>query len=54
MFLESGENIKSLNNKYFCQLNLNTEDKNVNYGEDVIVRYSLTREYVYISYYLIL
>jgi len=49
MFLESGDNVSNLENKYFCQLNLNTEDKSIEYGEDIIVRYSLTKKSIYID-----
>lgn len=49
MFLETGNKISELEDKYFCQLNLNTEDKSIDYGEDIIVRYSLTRENIYMD-----
>lgn len=49
MLLESGDNISELEDKYFWQLNLNTEDKSVDYGEDIIVRYSLTKKSVYLD-----
>ena len=49
MLLVSGDNISELEDKYFWQLNLNTEDKSVDYGEDIIVRYSLTKKSVYLD-----
>ena len=49
MLLESGDNISELEDKYFWQLNLNTEDKSVDYGEDIIVRYSLTKKSIYLD-----
>ena len=49
MFLDTGEVVSKLEDMYFVQLNLNTKDKSLNYGEDVIVRYSLTNECVYME-----
>lgn len=49
MLLETGKDISNLEDKYFWQLNLNTEDRSIDYGEDVIVRYSLTKQSIYMN-----
>ena len=49
MLLESGEKVIDLEDKYFCQLNLNAEDKSIDYGEDIIVRYNLTKKSIYLD-----
>lgn len=49
MLLETGDKVDELEDKYFCQLNLNTEDKSIDYGEDIIVRYSLTKKSIYFN-----
>ena len=49
MLLDSGKKVSDLDSKYFCQLNLNTMDKDFDYGEEIIVPYSLTTKSVYIE-----
>ena len=49
MLIDTGESVSKLEDMYFIQLNLNTKDKSLNYGEDVIVRYSLTNECIYME-----
>lgn len=49
MFLDTREEAKLLKDKFFIQLNLNTKDKSLNFGEDIIVRYSLTNDYIYLE-----
>ena len=41
MSLESGESIKELANKKIIQLNLNTKDFNITYGEDILMTYGI-------------
>ena len=41
MSLESGESIKELVNKKIIQLNLNTKDFNITYGEDILMTYGI-------------
>ena len=41
MSLESGESIKELANKKIIQLNLNTKDLNITYGEDILMTYGI-------------
>lgn len=47
--IEDIKEVIYLEDKYFCQLNLNTEDKSIDYGEDIIVRYSLTKKSIYLD-----
>ena len=49
LILESGENIKKLEEFYFYQLNLNTENKNENIGEHIIVPYDISTNEIYID-----
>ena len=49
LILESGENIKKLEDFYFYQLNLNTENKNENIGEHIIVPYDISTNEIYID-----
>ena len=49
LILESGENIKKLEEFYFYQLNLNTENKNENIGEHIIVPYDISVNEIYID-----
>ena len=49
MLIDTGDSVSKLEDMYFIQLNLNTKDKSLNYGEDVIVRYSLTNERIYME-----
>ena len=49
MLLESGDNYKKLENIYFYQLNLNTENKSEDIGEHKIVSYDLTTNEVFID-----
>ena len=49
LILESGENIKKLEEFYFYQLNLNTENKNENIGEHIIVSYDISTNEIYID-----
>ena len=49
MILESGDNINNLKDVCLYQLNLNTEDKSIAYGEDVIVAYSLTTKNIFVQ-----
>ena len=49
LILESGENIKKLEEFYFYQLNLNTENKNENIGEHIIVPYDISINEIYID-----
>ena len=41
MSLESGESIKELANKKIIQLNLNTKDSTITYGEDILMTYGI-------------
>ena len=49
MMLESGDNYKKLEDIYFYQLNLNTENKSESIGEHKIVSYDLTTNEVFID-----
>ena len=49
MLLEQGEDISELNNKKFIQINLNAKEKNIMYGEEIIVPYGLKSKQVYID-----
>lgn len=49
VLLNSGKMVSDLDSKYFCQLNLNTMDKDIDHGEEIIVPYSLTTKSVYID-----
>ena len=49
MMLESGDNYKKLEDIYFYQLNLNTENKSEAIGEHKIVSYDLTTNEVFID-----
>lgn len=49
VLLDSGKMVSDLDSKYFCQLNLNTMDKDIDHGEEIIVPYSLTTKSVYID-----
>jgi len=47
MILETGEDIKELKYKYLYQINLNTSEKKIDFGDDVIVPYGLKSGTVY-------
>jgi len=47
LMLESGDNPALLKEKILFQLNLNTEDKGISYGKDIIVSYGLETNQVY-------
>jgi len=49
LLLEEGENPKALKEKYIYQLNLNSYEKNMPYGEDIIVSYGLKTKCVYVD-----
>ena len=49
VIIESGENTKNLENIYFYQLNLNTENKSEKCGEHIIVPYNISTNKVYIK-----
>ena len=49
LILESGENKNKLEDRYFIQLNLNAKEKQISYGEDVIVPYGLNSKTVYLD-----
>ena len=49
MLLEKGENASKLKDICLYQLNLNTEDKLISYGEDIIVAYSLTTKNIFVQ-----
>ena len=51
MILESGNDIRSLQDKCFYQLNLNVQDKMSPFGEDIIVPYGLNSKKLYINNY---
>lgn len=47
LLLEEGDDPRELKNKIFYQLNLNTENKTISYGEDIIVPYGKTSKKIY-------
>ena len=49
LLLEQGEDIGELKNKKFIQINLNAKEKNIMYGEEIIVPYGLKSKQVYID-----
>ena len=49
MILEKGENPRELENIWFYQLNLNTENKNEKLGERIIVPYDISSNKVYMD-----
>ena len=50
MLLEKGDSINQLRSQYFYQLNLNTKDKTIPYGEDIIVSYGLKTKSIYLDH----
>ena len=53
LILKSGNKKKELEKLTYIQLNLNTEDKSSNIGEDIIFPYSMITKEVYIENYII-
>ena len=51
--LKSGNKKKKLEDLTYIQLNLNTEDKSSNIGEDIIFPYSMVKKEIYIENYII-
>lgn len=49
MLLDMGDKTTKLNDIYLYQLNLNTKDLSITYGEDIIVSYSLVTKSIYIK-----
>ena len=49
MLLDMGDKTTRLNDIYLYQLNLNTKDKTISYGEDVIVSFSLVTKDIFIK-----
>ena len=49
LLLETGDNINKLEEIYFYQLNLNTEDKNEKIGEHIIVPYDISSNEIYMN-----
>ena len=49
LILESGDSVKKLEEIYFYQLNLNTENKNENIGEHIIVPYDISTNEIYVD-----
>lgn len=47
LLLEEGDDPRELKNKIFYQLNLNTENKSIPYGEDIIVPYGKMSKKIY-------
>lgn len=50
MLLETGDTSENLKNQYFYQLNLNTKDKLIPYGEDIIVSFGLKTKSIYLDH----
>ena len=50
MLLETGDTSDNLKNQYFYQLNLNTKDKLIPYGEDIIVSFGLKTKSIYLNH----
>ena len=53
--LERGNSVEKLKDIYFYQLNLNTEDKTISYGEEVVVAYGIKTKSIFMDYkYIVL
>ena len=53
--LERGDDVEILKDTYFYQLNLNTEDKTISYGEEVVVAYGIKTKSVFMDHkYIVL